>query len=78
VLKGKAEASETLSLYPVTDGLSPARSSERSVVLLLPAKTVEEWSTKLAALRAAQPLPKDEAKAEAGAPKVEVEEGGAE
>jgi hypothetical protein len=78
VLKGKAEASETLSLYPVADGLSPARSSERSAVLLLPAKTLEEWSTKLAALRSATPLPKEEAKVDAGALEVEVEEGSAE
>jgi hypothetical protein len=46
---------ETLTLHAPESGLSPARASGRDVTLLLPASAVAEVTSKLGALRAAQP-----------------------
>jgi len=58
VLADANGAEETLTLYPPRTGetLAPARVSGREVVLLLPAKAVEELRARIAAVRAAAPL----------------------
>ncbi len=75
-LKGREERTETLGLYPAIDGDSPATVSGRQAVLLLPAKVVEDLQVKIAAVRAAQPVPKEEGEEEGDAGvEVEKEEG---
>ncbi len=54
---------ETLALYPAIDSSSstlPATVSGREVVLLLPATTLTSLEAKVAAIRAAEPLPQDD------------------
>ncbi|MDX1645190.1 MAG: DUF4340 domain-containing protein [Thermoanaerobaculia bacterium] len=57
-------ARETLTLYAPVDGLVPARSSERPVVLLLPAEATEALEKELADLRDAELEASDEETAE--------------
>lgn len=59
-LQGKEDRTETLSLYELEGGLAPATVQGRPVVLRLPASAVDELKAKIAALRAAQPVPKEE------------------
>jgi hypothetical protein len=59
-LTGKEERTETLGLFEAEDGTSPATVSGRPVVLYLSTGTVDDLKAKIAALRAAQPVPKEE------------------
>ncbi len=60
VLEGEAGA-ETLTLYPETAAGIPAQASGRPTVLLLPAATGAQLRQNLQAVRAAKPVPKEEA-----------------
>ncbi len=75
-LAGRDDKSETLGLYPVIDGDSPATVSGRQAVLLLSTKTVEDLQAKIAAVRAAEPVAKEaEEDGDAAGVEVEKEEG---
>lgn len=50
------DAGESLALHPVVDGFAAAVQEGREAVLLVPSPAVDEVTSKLAALRAAQPL----------------------
>lgn len=59
-LVGKEGRSETLGLFEVAAGQARATVSGRPVMLKLPASTVDDLKAKIAALRVAQPAPKEE------------------
>lgn len=59
-LTGSGGQEEVLTLYPASGEVYPARASGRQVTLQLAADDVKEVRDKLAALRAAEPLPADE------------------
>lgn len=80
--KSSAGQEEVIRLYPALAGGVPARAEEREAVLLLPAEQAQEITTALAAVRSAEPLPKEETKASEDVPddvpedmEVETEEG---
>ncbi len=55
-LRGAGGREETLTLYPELDGRVPARTSDREVVLLLPASTAEDVRDRIEQVRSAEPL----------------------
>jgi hypothetical protein len=87
-LKGDEDREETLTLYPILEPVEgaqhPARASDREAVLLLSQATREGIDRALAAVRAAQPVPKEEVSEpgegdeDASDIEVETEEGDAE
>nr|HRC88273.1 DUF4340 domain-containing protein [Thermoanaerobaculia bacterium] len=72
-LVGKEGHEETLTLLAPAAGQVAAKSSERTAALQVPEAKLTDLEAKIAAVRAAQPLPKPEPKP--GEAKVETEEG---
>ena len=60
------DSSQSLALYPPVEGFAAATREGRDAVLLLPSSAVDELTSKLAALREAEPLADEEEDDEGG------------